>query len=426
MSHATLAPSAASRWIPCPGSVAYGIDVPNPESDYADEGTAAHHWGALALATKNDVAYYIGQGVTPREGGKDYILDEETAGYIQAYVDDVRSRAAGGMLMVEQRMEFTDTLEVREALGEQKGTGDAVIIAKDGRHLIVEDLKFGLGVKVFAKGNEQGLMYIVAALETYAPIIGDVEEFTFVVHQPRLDHVDEWTYTRAEIDEFIERAKLSAKYAIQGMHILEMDGMDGLLQTAELFSPGDKQCRFCKRLAECPAAQRRVAEETYGDFAALSNPAELMTRGEPQVPAGERLGAAFGVLDYIEGWCRAVRAEVERMVQAGLTVIGPDGLPMKLIQGKRGNRYWWDEEAAEAALAGLLPPEKIYKPKEIVSVAVAEKALGKKRKADFEAALLPFIRQKDGSLKVALGSDPAPAYSGEASASEFPTQNEEA
>lgn len=425
MSHATLAPSASARWIPCPGSVAYCIDVPNTESDYADEGTAAHHWGALALAMRGDVSYYIGQCIKPREGGRDYPCTEEMAGYVQAYVDDVRSRAAGGTLMVEQRMEFTDTLGVREALGEQKGTGDAVIIAEGGQHLIVEDLKYGLGVKVFAKGNEQGLMYIVAALETYAPIIGDVKKFTFVVHQPRLDHVDEWTYTRAEVDDFIERARLAAKYAIQGMHILEMDGLDGLLQTPELFSPGEKQCRFCKRLAECPAAQRRVAEETYGDFAALSKPDELAVRGAPQVPAGERLGAAFGVIDYIENWCRAVRAEVERMLQAGLTVVGPDGLPMKLIQGKRGNRYWWDEEAAEAALAGLLPPEKVYKPKEIVSVSVAEKTLGKKRKADFEAALSPFIRQKDGALKVALGSDPAPAYSGEASASEFPTQNEE-
>ena len=46
--HAKLSPSAASRWINCPGSVALCATLPKPPSTfYADEGTSAH-----ALAEK--------------------------------------------------------------------------------------------------------------------------------------------------------------------------------------------------------------------------------------------------------------------------------------------------------------------------------------------------------------------------------------
>ena len=41
--HAKLSPSAAYRWINCPGSVALAEQCPPaPSSAYADEGTLAH------------------------------------------------------------------------------------------------------------------------------------------------------------------------------------------------------------------------------------------------------------------------------------------------------------------------------------------------------------------------------------------------
>lgn len=415
--HAVLAPSKGHQWIPCPGSIALTRDIERTSSPYADEGTAAHHFAQAALSHGNDAAFYIGAPVGI--GLREWKCTEEMAGFLQDYIDDVRRRVAGGVLLVEKRLCFSETIEIPE----QFGTGDAVILTNEGRHLIAEDLKYGLGVKVYAQDNEQGLIYLVAALETYAPLMGDVETFEFVVHQPRLDHVDSYTYTRAEIDAFIEKMRLSGKYAMQGLQTLEIHGMQALLADRELFAPGDKQCRFCPALGTCPFAAERVAEDVYQDFSALENVSELIIRPAPTVPTADKLGAAYGVIDFVENWCRAVRAECERMVLAGMTVVGPDGLAMKVIEGKKGNRYWWDAEGAEAALVGLLSPEKAYKPREIVSPSQAEKSLGKKRKADFETALLPFIRQKDGSLKVVQGSHPAPAYAGEASASEFETIN---
>jgi len=40
--HAKLSPSAAERWMTCPGSVPLSIGMPDKTSAYAEEGTQAH------------------------------------------------------------------------------------------------------------------------------------------------------------------------------------------------------------------------------------------------------------------------------------------------------------------------------------------------------------------------------------------------
>ena len=48
--HARLSPSAAIRWINCPGSIRLSDQVPPAgSSEYADEGTAAHALAELKL-----------------------------------------------------------------------------------------------------------------------------------------------------------------------------------------------------------------------------------------------------------------------------------------------------------------------------------------------------------------------------------------
>src|SRR5215467_13424311 len=48
--HAPFAPSAAERWLACPGSFALGLaHPPEPESEYAAEGTRLHKVAAAHL-----------------------------------------------------------------------------------------------------------------------------------------------------------------------------------------------------------------------------------------------------------------------------------------------------------------------------------------------------------------------------------------
>jgi len=125
----------------------------------------------------------------------------------------------------------------------------------------------------------------------------------------------------------------------------------------------------------------------------------------------------------------AVRGEVERMVAGGMTIEGPDGLAMKIVEGKKGNRAW--AEGLEDKIAGLLSgmagvgPDKAFKPRQVITPSVADKMLGKKRKAEFEAVLLPYVRQAPGKPKIALGSDPRPPYEGAATESDFGNVNVE-
>ena len=162
-----------------------------------------------------------------------------------------------------------------------------------------------------------------------------------------------------------------------------------------------------------------MSDAVFNDFEALDDVDQVQVMGVPP-PAQDRLGALHGVLDMVEGWCRVVRGELERQVMAGITVIGPDGLPMKLIEGRKEARRWRDEREAEAVLTGLLPADKAYVPRKIVSPAAAEKSLGKKATRHlWNDVIVPLITQAPGRPKVVQGSHPAPAYVPGAGAGEF-------
>lgn len=75
----------------CPGSVALCKDLPDSSSKYADEGTAAHDLAARCLITGQNAAQYMGE-ILP--GG--FVVDTNMAGYVQQYVDFVRSVQKGG------------------------------------------------------------------------------------------------------------------------------------------------------------------------------------------------------------------------------------------------------------------------------------------------------------------------------------------
>jgi hypothetical protein len=426
MAHAKFGPSKAHRWIPCPGSIALEPEGPSKSSKFADEGSAAHFWGAAALGTGKDMEFYRGAPVQPSIDGETFICDDDFILNVQVYLDDVRARAAGGTLLVEQSLTFSEAIGVPD----QFGTGDAVIISGDLTELVVEDLKYGMGVQVFAKDNYQCMLYGVGALEKYEPIIGDtIERVRGVICQPRLDHIDEEVWTRDELRAFAETAALAARKAQEAVAIAELHGTDFLEDNhPELFAPGEKQCRFCPAKATCKALAKVVSADVFDDFEVLVNPDKLITAPAPQIPPTARLAAIYANLDLIEGWARDVRGEVERRVHGGMTIEGPDGLPLKIVEGKKGNRAW--KEGAEDQIAGLLAgmgkigPDKAFKPREIITPSVADKMLGKKGKQsspEYEQILKPYVIQPDGKAKIALGSDPRPPYEGAASESDFST-----
>ena len=421
--HAKFSPSKSQRTIACPGSHALESEMPDSRSEYADEGTGAHHIASICLKNGEDADGYVGNSFDVDEHGETTLwpgakgkfkIDDSFAGSVQVYLDEVRRRAYGKTLLVEQRVEFSETVGVKD----QFGTSDAIIIDTREAVLEVGDLKFGMGVKVYAERNEQMMNYAGAVLETFADILPEIKRVRLFISQPRLDHLDEWECDVADIHKFMSDLKNAILVATVAMKDYQADRE----LIPEYFKAGEKQCQFCKAKGFCPTLRQTVAKAITDDFKSFDTEESIGTiiTGPPLRVASPRLlGNLYGMLDLITSWATAVRSETERLVMAGTEVIGPDGLRMKLVEGKKGKRVWTDEAKAEALLLGHLPPEKAYAPRKIITAPAASDILNKKKTAATWENFKTLIKQSDGAPSVVLGSDPRPEWKGEAKDCEF-------
>ena len=453
----------------CSGSVAMESPLTDKSSDFADEGTLAHALAAHCLEQELDAAQFIGPSFSYTDHGldKEAEITVEMAREVQKYLNAIRQYAEGNELIVEQRLPFFggDT-----GVPEQFGTSDGVIIAP--REIQAHDLKYGKGVQVYAsypapvpgdpdrrEGNEQLMLYALGAVQNFE-LLYDFDEVLLVIHQPRLNHLDEWRCSVAHLREFEQRAIAAGKLALS--IIDNVDFGEGDVPLADL-NPGPDQCRFCKAKGSCPALRDQVLATVAGDFADLTAEEPVIEqmiklgKGEVAVSIGEAekvLASAYGVapkcvdfweqhdggshfivkkptikpvldgaedrlakledqhlavcmdsIELIEMYAKAVRAEVERRLLAGVPIPG-----YKLVQGKQGNRAWTSEEEAKAMLKSFrLKIEEMYdlsliSPTTLESLANLER-IGKKQWAKAQA----LIGRSEGKPSVAPASDRRPA-----------------
>ena len=391
MAHAKLSPSGAHRWMACPGSVVLEAEYPDSGSDYAREGSAAHELAAIVLEEDGDRASnYVGKKVEFYDGDDPVLWEvtEDMARHVDDYVKLVREYAQGGTLMVEQR------LGIGHITGEEgaKGTSDVVIVK--GGELIVMDLKFGMGVKVDAAENPQLQLYALGALNEF-DMLADFHTITMVIHQPRLNHVSEWSIPVAQLQEFGLEAMAAANITRDAEEVLEKnDKLDWMY-----LNPGEKQCKFCKAKADCPALRAEITEVVGGSAAAsIEEFAEFMPETIDMQTGDNYLPIAMSKVELVEQWCKAVRAEVERRLFAGQKVDG-----YKLVEGKRGSRKWADEKDAEALFKSFrLRQDEMYD-FSLISPTKAEKLFKENPKR--WAKVQDLITQSAGKPSVAPATD---------------------
>jgi hypothetical protein len=359
MSHAKLGPSAAERWMTCPGSVVLSEGMPNKSSVFAEEGTQAHELAEKLLS-----------GSTFTINADEPMLDN-----VMVYVEHVTG--LGGKLHVEQRVRVTDNLW---------GTADAVVWQPEDNHLHIVDLKYGAGVPVEVIGNLQLKIYALATLLTFEY---PAERVTATIVQPRCPHSDgpvrSITFDVVDLVDFhadlVEAIEMVDEAAIDGKDL----GVKDPDWVRTYVVPSDKGCRWCLASPICPKLKGMAQDAAKKVFA----------KGQVYDPA--ELAATLDTLPLLEGWIKNVREFAYEEAERGSVI--PD---WKLVE-KRATRKWRDEDEAARHL-GQLDFAIFDKPK-LLSPAALEKLLPKDQRAMLDA----LCTKESSGHTLVHGSDKRPA-----------------
>lgn len=445
MAHAFLSPSGAAAWMRCNAKPYRERDFPDQGNESADEGTAAHYLLEQCLEQNVDAAHFNGLRIKVEDGKTEfhtsgaYPVGPDMTREIQKVLDLARSDAEGATIYPEQ------VLPISQFTGEDGATGTCDMVIVKGKTIWIRDLKYGRGIQVFAKGNEQLLLYGGAALDEF-DVMGECDTLILCIDQPRLNHFDQWVLPVSEARETLAEIRKVADWIL--------NAFEGELTAV----PGDKQCRFCKASATCKERTDHTMELIVGEFVDLDKgfikvempqaekllaqafdvkPAALTYHEQtesghdglprashftvkkpnirPSLEAAEaklpdasdaRLATLMDAADMIEGFAKAVRAEVERRLLAGKFT----DARYKLVEGRQGARSWTSEEEAEAALKAMrLKVDQMYDFK-LISPTTAEKVLKEANPRKWNK-LQPLIGRSDGKPSVAPASDKRPALS---------------
>jgi hypothetical protein len=370
-SHSILAPSDSSRWLRCVGALYLSRGLPDPDKEYSASGTCSHWLLEWALNhPERDPIEWLGKEL--EFSGFKFKIDEDRIDRVRAVVTQLNREP--GEMVTEHRLDTTPVLGVPH----QEGHSDILKAYPEGGVvrdevllkgvLSVHDFKDGY-ILVKAKDNTQGLIYLCAALFEYA-LTGEYNAFRFCVHQPKINHYDEWTYTRAELEAFMAAIRPVAKLAYDIYH--EVVPFD---PNAHL-NAGEEQCTYCPVRGRCVARAKRV----------ISMFEPLIRRHELDDAS---LGLLYQQLDEISAAVTDFRAEALRRAKAGAVLPG-----QKLVYGNRGARKWKDEKEAASALEMFLSEQEVYK-HSVISPTEAEKLMKKTY-----SAVADLVTQSEPQLRL--------------------------
>lgn len=336
MKHAKLSASGSHRWLVCAGSVEAEEGYKNSSSSPAQEGTAAHELADICLRSGDSADKYLGEVIEKIK------VDGEMVEYVQGYLDYVRS--FDGELLSEQQVDYSPWV-----IGGY-GTSDCIIISDDTVRVV--DLKYGKGLAVQAENNSQGLLYCLGVYNDFGYLLDAQDTFIVDIYQPRIGNFSQFEISLKDLLKWGDWVSMRADLALS--------------KNAER-TPGEKQCQWCLAKADCKELYnhtQKVIMSEFDDLDAMENPNTLTNNQKKSVLENKAL---------IESWLKSVESSVMELLLNGGEFEG-----YKLVEG-RSNRKWRDEAEAVESLLTIKNEDEIFT-KKLITVAQAEKVLGKKDK----------------------------------------------
>lgn len=367
--HALLSPSSSSRWLNCTPSARLAENKENKSSVYAEEGTLFHEICEYCLAQWNAGVWEPDPfGEELPELKDDHLthplFKQEMFRHARNYCDFVMNEnynleKSDGVC----KMLLEEKVDISEYAPECFGSVDCQLVGRDT--LIVIDLKYGEGVKVYAERNTQMMLYALGAIKGKPSI----KTIRLVIAQVRLNHFDVWEISANDLLQWADKVlKPTAKKAFSGKGEQKM---------------GD-WCGFCPVKAQC----RKQYEAVVNDFDRYEYP-ELLTEDE--------ICDLIEKIDKYKGWLESVNKFVYDEALRGRKWKG-----YKLVAG-RSSRVITDEEAIRQDLL-----TKKYLEDEIFNIKLKgigdlEKLVGKKQ---FSALYGQYVKSKPGNPKLVPDSAP--------------------
>ncbi len=302
VSHSYWPASSAKRNMTCLGSFQATKpwhDAPRTSSVFAAEGTCAHTLAEEYLTKRVPMDNAIDQTLTV--DGHQILVTETMVDFVELYVVVVEGlRALGYQIWFEQRVspEWIWTMSGEKPPVELFGTADCIAFNPDTGHLVIVDLKFGVGVPVDIDWNPQLLYYATGALDLKELRNRQIKTIETVIVQPRAPHADGPVRRKVYTwEEFKDWGLNEFKPAVE----ISVNGKNPPLKAGE-------HCRWCPAKLSCielektrnDDARRAFTDNPDPDWAQLLDDAIAMEAWVNEVRTQAHLAAERGVV--IPGW----------------------------------------------------------------------------------------------------------------------------
>lgn len=392
--HSKLSPSHSATWVKCTASIRYCEErgLVSKDSAASQEGTVAHSYAEKLLKGT----------ITAEE------IPEDMQPHIVAYKEECMSASPEGSDFYVELKEPLPYMKNRVGSDDvSTGTCDFVAVTKE--KIVIRDLKYGVGVIVDAEYNTQLAIYAWSFVEAYK-LFYDFDNSTIIdvgIFQPRTredNPLKTWELTIGELYMFCRPIQEAADDILSGD------------PSRERFYISEKVCRWCPARYACEFKNNSILDK-------------LPTELDPRI---SKIPSTLKSIDYATIVAVFKNSKnLKSLIESAHKVAyekAMSGEPLdgtKLILGKKGDRKYTDEDAADKFLMSFLTEEERYE-KNLLSPAKAEKVLKDELKdeeirSDFDS----LISRADAKPTVVLADNKSPAINPQDYASVFDDLSEE-